>query len=145
MQGASKLAPGAPLQGAIAAVNALIDTGATTTCISSGLATRLNLQPIGKVPIHGVSGVAHHNNYLFYVGFPFAFAPGVLPPSGAPGLPQPAQGQVQGQVFILDKVIQGCELIVAPTAGFEVLLGMDVISSGSLVVQGGNGTFSWSF
>jgi hypothetical protein len=122
------------------AVTALIDTGATTTCITSGLASRLNLTPIGKVPVHGVSGNAYHNNYLFYVAFPFALPPGTVDPN----LPPPPPGQVQGQIFILHRVIQGCELVTSPNASFEVLLGMDVISSGSLVVQG-NGTFSFSF
>jgi len=123
------------------AVTALIDTGATTTCITSGLASRVPLTPIGKVPVHGVSGIAHHNNYLFYVAFPFTLPPGTVDPN----FPPPSPGQVLGQIFVLHKAIQGCELVTAPNAGFEVLLGMDVISSGSLVVQGGNGTFSFSF
>src|SRR5580700_2973289 len=99
MSGAAGLPPGAPLQGLVAAVNALVDTGATTTCITEALAKRLNMQPIGKVPLYGVAGIAHHNNYLFNVGFPFAFAQGVAPPAVVAGLPPPAPGEVQGQVF----------------------------------------------
>lgn len=128
--------------GPVAAVRALIDTGATTTCITAGVAAKLGLQPIGKVPVQGVSGIVHHNNYLFYVAFPFALPAGTPPASR---LPPPAPGQVQGQVFVLDKVIQGCEFNGGPNPSFDVLLGMDVISSGSLVVQGGNHTFSFSF
>jgi hypothetical protein len=112
-------------------VQALIDTGATTTAITTALAARLSLQPIGIMPIHGVGGVQHHNSHLFQVGFPFA------------PYPPPQQGQVPGTIFVLQKLIQGCSF-QAGSAPFEVLLGMDVISIGSLVVQG-NGTFSFSF
>jgi len=48
------------------------------------------------------------------------------------------------QLFILNKVIHGCEFAGGQNPPFEVLLGMDVISMGSLVVQGNN-TFSFSF
>jgi hypothetical protein len=131
---------GAPYIGQSVGFQALIDTGATTTGITSKLAGIIGLQPIGKVPIHGVGGVQHHNSYLFYVGFPFAFPPGT--PS-QPGLPPPALGQIQGNVFILQKVIQGCEFHSGP-ANFDVILGMDVLSTGSLIVQG-NQTFTFSF
>src|SRR5437660_11783788 len=60
-----------PVLPSTAVFNALIDTGATTTGISSDVVARLQLQPVGKIPIHGVSGVQHHNSYLIIVGFPF--------------------------------------------------------------------------
>jgi hypothetical protein len=50
---------------------------------------------------------------------------------------------VQGQVFFLQKIIQGCEF-PGGIGSFDVLLGMDVLGAGSLVVQG-NQTFSFSF
>jgi len=118
--------------------NALVDTGATTTGISANCAVRAGLTPIGRIPIHGVGGTVNQNSYLFHVGFPFAFPPGVL----APNHPPPSAGQQQLQVHILDKVIHGCEFHAPPT--FEVLLGMDVISTGTLVIQG-DGNFSFSF
>jgi hypothetical protein len=120
--------------------NALIDTGATTTGLTTSLIAKLNMQPVGKIPIHGAGGVQHHNANLFYVGFVFLFPPGAALPSNLPPL-QP--GQQPMQLHVLQKVIQGCE-IHAANAPFEVLLGMDVISTGSLVVQG-NGSFSFSF
>jgi hypothetical protein len=141
------LPPNAPLgatggayQGPSQIVQALIDTGATTTGITSNLATRLQMQPVGKVPIHGVGGVQYHNSYLFMIGFPFALPPGSPP---VPGLPPPAPGHSQVQIHVLTKTIQGCEFH-GGSANFEVILGMDVISTGSLVVQG-NQTFSFSF
>jgi hypothetical protein len=97
-----------------------------------------NAPPIGIMPIQGVGGVQHHNSHLFLVSFPFA-----LPAAALSDQPPPQQGMVPGQLFILQKVIQGCAF-QGGNAPFQVLLGMDVISTGSLVVQG-NGTFSFSF
>ena len=131
---------GSVFTGDVKAVRALIDTGATTTCISKRLATDLKLDPIGKVQVHGVGGFVSHNSYLFFVAFPFAVRPGVPLP---PGLPAPAPGHVTTQIHLLDKPLQGSEFD-GGSANFDVLLGMDVISTGSLVVQG-NGTFSFSF
>lgn len=121
-------------------VNALIDTGAMTTGIASQLAAQLQLQPIGKVQIQGVGGVQHHNSHLFRVGFPFV-VPSAL--AQAQGLPTPLPGQMHAQVFVLEKVIQGCEF-ASGSARFQVILGMDVLATGSLVVQGDQ-TFSFSF
>jgi len=47
-------------------------------------------------------------------------------------------------MHVLDKVIQGCAF-GGGASNFDVILGMDVISTGSLVVQGGHQTFSFSF
>jgi hypothetical protein len=120
---------------------ALIDTGATTTGITSALAAQLQLPPVGIMPIHGVGGVQHHNSHLFMVGFPFAVPPGAPLPAN---LPPPAPGQTAIQLHVLLNVIQGCAF-QGGNAPFQVILGMDVLSSGSLVVQGGNRTFSFSF
>jgi hypothetical protein len=122
------------------AVPALIDTGATTTGITTALATQLQMQPVGIIQIHGVGGLQNHNSHLFQVGFPFALPPGAPLPAGHP---PPAAGQTPVQLHVLHKVIQGCAF-QGGAAPFQVLLGMDVISIGSLVVQG-NGTFSFSF
>jgi hypothetical protein len=136
----SQLPQGTSYLGPSATVKALIDTGATATAITNRLAVQLQLQPIGKVQIHGVAGVQHHNSYLFRVGFPFTLPPG----SSVAGLPPPPPGQRQVQLHVLQKVIQGCEIFAGAMTNFDVLLGMDVISTGSLVVQG-NQTFSFSF
>jgi len=121
------------------AATALIDTGATTTGITTALAAQLQMQPVGIMQIHGVGGVQNHNSHLFLVGFPFAFPPGAPLPAGHP---PPPPGQMPIQLHVLQKVIQGCAF--RGGGPFQVLLGMDVISVGSLVVQG-NGTFSFSF
>jgi hypothetical protein len=122
----------------MATVRALVDTGATSTCISKNVAREVEFEPVGKVQVHGVGGLVSHNSYLFHIAFPFQMA-GQL----SPNLPPPNAGQVQASLHVLEKLIQGFEFDNA-SAGFDVLLGMDVIATGSLVVQG-NGTFSFSF
>jgi Aspartyl protease len=119
---------------------ALVDTGATTTCISARVAEHLKMQPIGKVPVQGVSQVSYHNSYLFMVAFPFALGPGFLAPAA---LPPPKPGEIQSQLHVLKAIIQGCEFDPGK-ASFDVLLGMDVLHIGTLVVQG-DGSFSFSF
>ena len=111
---------------------ALIDTGAMSTCITKNTAAAVGLSPIGKALIQGVSGPQYHNNYLFYVGFTITPPQSVPPPSGTP---------VTVVLQMIDKPIQGAEFD-SGTGGFDVLLGMDVISTGSLKIEG-NGGFSW--
>jgi hypothetical protein len=116
---------------------ALVDTGAQTTMISTNVAATLNLQPQGKIPIPGVGhNITYHNGYLFHVAFTFPLTP--IPQT----LPAGSTVQVQLAVFILPKAIYGAELTTA--SGFDVLLGMDVLSTGSLKVEG-SGHYSFSF
>jgi hypothetical protein len=118
---------------------ALVDTGATGTCITKAAAEKIGLAPIGKVEVQGVSGTKEHNNYLFYVGFttPMPGAPIAIAPSAQ-------ELQVQVQVHMVNVPIQGAEFDAGAQGGFDVLLGMDVISTGSLKIEG-DGTFSWSW
>lgn len=115
---------------------ALVDTGAQRTMISANVANTLNLQPQGKIPIQGVGpAMTYHNSYLFHVAFTVpAQMPGQV--TQTPGSP------MQLLVFINPITIYGGELTI--TSGFDVLLGMDIISSGSLKIEG-NGHFSFSF
>jgi hypothetical protein len=123
----------------VESARALIDTGATGTCISQRHAQKINLQPIGKRTVHGVSGVAAHNSYVFKIGFPFDVPAGIPLPPGMPSMPP---GGRATQLHVVEKIIQGSEF---KTGGnFDILLGMDVISIGSLVVLG-NGSFCFSF
>ena len=123
-------APQVPLAGNLFLFNALIDTGAQSTCISPHVAATVGLQPLGKMQIFGVSGAQFHNYYLFFVGFPL-------------GAFTPSTQQFQGRVDVFDRPIQGAELAIGQ-AGFDVLLGMDVIGTGSLAVEG-SGRYSFSF
>lgn len=109
---------------------ALIDTGAQSTCITSSAAEKVGLIPVGKVPIRGVSGLQYHNNYIFKVGF----ALGTFDRNSRTG---------DANVHIFVKPIEGAELNFS-SSKFDVLLGMDIISMGSLKVDG-DGSFSFCF
>lgn len=49
---------------------ALWDTGANCCCISYDLVKRLNLKPIGAMPIATPSGTAIYNKYMIDIGLP---------------------------------------------------------------------------
>jgi hypothetical protein len=110
--------------------SALLDTGAQATCITSAAAEKVGLVPVGKVPIRGVSGLQYHNNYLFKVGFAF----GKLSPDDT------AQA---AEVHVFAEPVQGAELNFF-SSKFDVLLGMDIISMGSLKIDG-DGSYSFCF
>ncbi len=110
--------------------NALIDTGAQSTCITRTVAEKVGLLPIGMVPITGVSGLQYHNNYLFKVGFAF-------------GKVSSEQEIEEASVHIFERPVEGAELNVG-SSKFDVLLGMDILGAGSLKIDG-DGSFSFSF
>jgi hypothetical protein len=62
---------------------ALLDTGAQRTMISTNVVNTLNLTPVGSIPIQGVGDkVSFHNGYLFHVAFVFPMTspiPGAAP------------------------------------------------------------------
>ena len=49
--------------------NALVDTGATASCITSEVAEKVGLKSKGKVHVQGVSGLEDHESYLFRIAF----------------------------------------------------------------------------
>jgi hypothetical protein len=109
---------------------ALVDTGAQKTMISANVVNAVGLPPQGQIPIQGVGpNITYHNGYLFHVAF-------TIP------LQMVAPSQMQVAVFIHPSVIYGAELPVP--IGFDVLLGMDILSGGSLKIEG-SGHFSYSF
>jgi|GEM_PF-918554 len=116
------------LNGPTKPFRALVDTGATSSCITTKVASAVGLDPVGRVSVQGVAGVADLNNYLFHVGFIENV--------------QSDQGQTLAQVNVLNREITGAE--VNSGGHFDVLLGMDVLSTGTLIVHG-NKHFSFSF
>ena len=110
-------APGqAPFQ--VTLYNALIDTGASCTCISAKVCTDLKLTPIGKQTVGGVHGKSAANQYQFQVAVPFG--QGQVNPSGTSNV----------SFFIRSTV--GVEVV--PSASFDILLGRDVLCMGSLTL-----------
>lgn len=108
---------------------ALVDTGAQITCITQSAAMKIGLVPVGTLLIQGVGGLAPHNYYIFKIGFNRIVENEV-------GL--------SPDVHLIDKVIEGAELVFGPNAPFDVLLGMDVISTGTLTISN-SGRYRFSF
>ncbi len=120
---------------------ALVDTGAMGTCITKKVADELGLPSAGTAQVTGVSGAKVHELYNFHVGFVIALRDTDSLESDSPETKNPSQNFAD--IHINDLVIRGAELIM-PDSGFDVLLGMDILSTGSLAIEG-NGTFSFSF
>lgn len=88
---------------------AIWDTGATSSMISEQIARALQLKPQGSVKVSGVHGVEDANIYTINLLF--------------------------GNGFVLED-LQVSE--AGNNAGFDVLIGMDVISKGLFIVDGAN-------
>ncbi len=105
--------------GNIATFPALIDTGASVTCISQNVVQAVSLQPIGMRPMVSATHSVPVNVYLVDLFLPF----------GAAGF-----------------VIQGTqvmEFVPGGNAPFQMLLGRDVICKGTLTLSfDGHFTFS---
>lgn len=111
-------------------LKALIDTGAQGTSITLQAAEKLALEPTGIIRVHGFGGAKNHNCYLFKVGFVDL---------------QESEFGLKSPVFhIVDTEIRGAEFDCGPDADFDVLLGMDVLSIGTLTVAH-TGKFMFSF
>lgn len=111
-------------------LKALIDTGAQGTSITLQAAEKLGLEPTGMIRVHGFGGAKNHNCYLFKVGFVDL---------------QQSEFGLQSPVFhVVDREIRGAEFDCGPEADFDVLLGMDVLSIGTLTVSH-TGKYKFSF
>jgi hypothetical protein len=116
---------------------ALVDIGAQKTMISTDVVNKVGLKPIGKSLVTGIEGnQEYYNSYIFHITFTME-----LPVDAASATQPGAQKQVVA--YILQPPINGAELPLHE-GGFDVLLGMDVICTGSLIVEG-NGHYSFSF
>jgi hypothetical protein len=104
--------------------------------ISTNVVTALGLTPRGKIPLKGIGpSLTYHNGYEFYVAFTLPIVGPLAQTIKAP------PGQTPVMVHVFPVLLYGGEL--AP-GNFDVLLGMDVLSSGSLKVEG-SGHYSFSF
>ena len=80
--------------------NAMWDTGATTTIISSRIVRQLKLEPYQQGGISGIGGASNTNTYLVHV----------LIPTG--------------------DVVTNCEVMKSDFEDYDVIIGMDIISLG---------------
>jgi Aspartyl protease len=97
---------------------ALIDTGASVTCISSNVIKSLELKPSGKTLMSGSTGQSPVDQYTFIVGFMF-------------GVQQTPTGAFTGELNA--HLVQGCEF-VHHGFGFDVLIGRDILCKGSFTL-----------
>jgi Aspartyl protease len=98
---------------------ALIDTGASNTSISPAIVSALALQPIGLREVK--TGTGSHPRHLFLIDMVIELTRGRFPYAGAPAT----------------------EFSMESGGSFQMLIGMDVISKGTLVISpDGHFTFS---
>lgn len=96
---------------------ALIDTGATNTCISPRLVKELKLIPVGKMEMVGLGGIIVQPYYIIDVYLPF-----------------------KNESFL----ITGLHVSVFHAQdGLDVLMGMDIIGLGHLSVDAFAGRFTF--
>jgi hypothetical protein len=108
---------------------ALLDTGASATCISADAVKDAGLLPIGKQGMVGVGGVSATNLYQFHVGI--AQNQTIQPTGGT---------SVSFALF----PVQGMEFVKTGGATFDVLIGRDILCKGHLSVSAdGHGVFCW--
>lgn len=101
-------------------VDALFDTGATATCITSSLAEDLGLEANGKVNVKGIHGApVPRNVYKCTLGIP-------------------CHKNKNGTTIYIDRIIDVDEL---PHG--NILIGMDIINKGALYLKGDSGMFGY--
>lgn len=110
--------PATPAQAHTArSCTALIDTGATGSCVSGRLVSDLRLIASGKTPTHGVAGLVHLPFYFIDLIIPF------------------------GDHHFTIPALQVSEF--SAHDHFDVLLGMDVLAQGHLSVDAFAGRFTF--
>jgi hypothetical protein len=95
--------------------------------IASRVVSRLNLQLVNKLDFSGLGGMSRRNGYLFHVAFYES---------------PPVRDTEVSKIQIMRRAINGGELSQEDT--FDVLLGMDVITTGSLHIER-DGSFRFIF
>lgn len=98
-------------------VKAQWDTGATGTCISKELVSRLHLLPIGKVKVHTPSGMGTLNKYMVNL-------------------------VLNNEVVFENWLVMDSEI---GTQRIDVLIGMDIISEGDFAISNIKGKTQFSF
>src|SRR5271156_4765326 len=58
-----------PILEGVKPYTALIDTGATSTMITTKVVQELSLEPVGMLQFHGLDGLTWKMGYLFHVAF----------------------------------------------------------------------------
>ena len=108
------------------AFRALVDTGATVSCISKRAAQKAGVKPLSKVRIQTAGGAVRLNTYCVDLHIPVGV-----------GVTKKKEQIFNVRNFVNKQVSE----VLAP-GPFDVILGMDVITAGSgLHVSGNSFTF----
>ena len=107
---------------------ALIDTGASSTCLSSRVVDAVGLQPTGKAMMQGATGASAVNQYSFLVGF-------------VQNSTQRPDGSFDG--MLTQMAVQGMEFDGGGST-FDVLLGRDILCRGVFTMSF-DGHYAFSF
>jgi hypothetical protein len=109
---------------------ALLDTGATVTCISSDVVKHVGLLPVSTHPVSvaGVAGAAPGRLYLFGLGLQ---ANQATQPTGSTSVPF--------NFF----AVHGLEFKKTSGLPFDVVVGRDILCQGYFAMSGGHGQFCW--
>ena len=108
---------------------ALVDTGASTTCIARSVADALALQPIGKIDMHTAGGSVAVNMYDIHVALLI-------------GSEKKPDGSVTDRFAALSNV-RTLEFD-AGEAPYQALIGRDILRTG-LLTQSPDGHYSFAF
>ena len=108
---------------------ALVDTGASATCITRSVAESLPVQPVGKIDMQTASGSGAVNVYDVHVALLI-------------GQGKNADGSITGQFVTLPNV-RALEFD-AGEAPYQALIGRDILRMGALT-QSPDGHFSFAF
>ena len=108
---------------------ALVDTGASTTCIARPVADALSLQPIGRVDMHTAGGSVSVNTYDVHVALLI-------------GREKNPDGSVTDQFAALSNV-RTLEFD-AGESPYQALIGRDILRLGALT-QSPDGHYSFAF
>lgn len=114
-------APGQVPPGQVKSFPALIDTGASSTCISAAVAQAVGLQPIGMRPMASATQSVPVNVYLGTLIVPFGPTSFLI-------------GPMQLMEFNPVAVLQPGEG-ASPASPFEILLGRDVLCRGAFALS----------
>lgn len=105
-------------------LRALIDTGASTTCLAPHIAKHLDLKVLSKKPMATAAGVTEANIYLVDVVLPLL-----------------APGQTAGMAIGVPD-LQVAEVHLPEDGPYGALLGMDVITRGLFQIVGSDKQFT---
>jgi len=117
--------------GVVKPFKAQIDTGAQTTCITKRVIDHYSMQPNGRTKIISVSGQEEVNTFIFTVGFLMGGTPNRV-------------GSAFAGNFSFFQPVMGAEIYTHEDDDLDILIGMDIISKGSLHIEA-SGYFSFWF